>query len=125
MTSTAIASFVVEDWDQQSSEAAEGTEFSRTLLRKTFIGGVEGTSTVEMLSAVNKKASAYVAFERLSVSVDGLKGGFVLHHSAGENGHHLIVLPGSGHGELTGITGTALITQDEKGNHTFALTYDL
>jgi len=53
------------------------------------------------------------------------KGGFALHHSAGENGHHLIVLPGSGHGELAGITGTAEIVQDDEGNHTFTLTYEL
>ncbi|WP_410659885.1 DUF3224 domain-containing protein [Amycolatopsis sp. lyj-112] len=125
MTNTATASFTVDGWDPQSTEKAEDTEFSRVRLNKTFIGGVEGASTVEMLTAVNKTSSAYVAFERLSVSVDGRKGGFVLHHSAGENGHHLIVLPGSGHGELSGITGTALITQDDKGNHTFSLTYEL
>lgn len=125
MTNTATASFTVNGWDPQSTEKAEDTEFSRVLLTKTFTGDVEGTSAVEMLTAVNGTSSAYVAFERLSVSVDGRKGGFVLHHSAGENGHHLIVLPGSGHGDLAGITGTATIVQDDKGNHTFTLTYDL
>ncbi|KZB83745.1 DUF3224 domain-containing protein [Amycolatopsis regifaucium] len=125
MNNTATASFTVDGWDPQSTEKAEGTEFSRVLLGKTFTGGVEGTSTVEMLTAVNETSSAYVAFERLAVSVDGRKGGFVLHHSAGESGHHLIVLPGSGHGELSGITGTATITQDDEGNHTLTLNYEL
>jgi hypothetical protein len=125
MTTIATASFTVDGWDPQATDKAEGTEFSRVVLGKTFTGDVEGSSTVEMLTAVNETSSAYVAFERLSVSVDGRKGGFILHHSAGENGHHLIVLPGSGHGELSGITGTATITQDGEGNHTFTLTYEL
>ncbi|MFJ8915887.1 DUF3224 domain-containing protein [Amycolatopsis sp. NPDC102389] len=125
MTNTATASFTVDGWDPQATEKAEATEFSRVRLTKTFTGDVEGTSAVEMLTAVNETSSAYVAFERLAVSVDGRKGGFVLHHSAGENGHHLIVLPGSGHGELAGITGTATITQDDAGDHTFTLTYEL
>ncbi|OKJ92474.1 DUF3224 domain-containing protein [Amycolatopsis sp. CB00013] len=125
MTNSATASFTVDGWDPQAVEKAEGTEFSRVLLTKTFTGDVEGTSAVEMLTAVNETSSAYVAFERLAVSVGGRKGGFVLHHSAGDNGHHLIVLPGSGHGELTGITGTAEIVQDDEGNHTFTLTYEL
>ncbi|MFE5565119.1 DUF3224 domain-containing protein [Amycolatopsis japonica] len=125
MTNSATASFTVDGWDPQAAEKAEGTEFSRVLLTKTFTGDVEGTSAVEMLTAVNETSSAYVAFERLAVSVGGRKGGFVLHHSAGDNGHHLIVLPGSGHGELTGITGTAAIVQDDEGNHTFTLTYEL
>ncbi|MFD5247216.1 DUF3224 domain-containing protein [Amycolatopsis sp. NPDC058340] len=125
MTNTATASFTVDGWDPKATEKAEGTEFSRVLLTKTFTGDVEGTSAVEMLTAVNETSSAYVAFERLAVTVDGRKGGFVLHHSAGENGHHLIVLPGSGHGELAGITGTAGIVKDDDGNHTFTLTYEL
>ncbi|ANN21636.1 hypothetical protein SD37_08520 [Amycolatopsis orientalis] len=125
MTNIATASFTVDGWDPQATEKAENTEFSRVLLTKTFTGGVEGTSAVEMLTAVSGTSRAYVAFERLAVSVDGRKGGFVLHHSAGEDGHRLIVLPGSGHGELSGITGTATITQDDEGNHTFALTYEL
>ncbi|EMD22668.1 DUF3224 domain-containing protein [Amycolatopsis azurea] len=125
MTNIATASFTVDGWDPQATEKPESTEFSRVLLTKTFTGAVEGTSAVEMLTAVNETSSAYVAFERLAVSVDGRKGGFVLHHSAGENGHHLIVLPGSGHGELAGITGAAEIVQDDEGNHTFTLTYEL
>ncbi|HET6286614.1 MAG TPA: DUF3224 domain-containing protein [Amycolatopsis sp.] len=125
MTNTATASFTVDGWEPQAADKSEDTEISRVLLTKTFTGDVEGTSAVEMLTAVNRTSSAYVAFERLAVTVDGRKGGFVLQHSAGENGHHLIVLPGSGRGELAGITGTAEIVKDGEGNHTFTLTYEL
>jgi uncharacterized protein DUF3224 len=125
MTSTATASFVLDKWEPQATEETAGTEFARVAIAKTFTGGVEGTSTVEMLTASNATSRAYVAFERLDVSVDGRKGAFVLHHSADDSGLTLKILTGSGSGELTGISGTASIDMDAEENHTFTLTYEL
>jgi hypothetical protein len=125
MTSTATASFVLDQWEPQATDEAAGTEFARVALAKTFTGAVEGTSTVEMLTASNATSRAYVAFERLDVSVDGRKGAFVLHHSADDTGLTLKILTGSGSGELTGISGTASIAIDEDENHTFTLAYEL
>ena len=85
MTSTATASFVLDEWEPQATDEAAGTEFARVAIAKTFTGAVEGTSTVEMLTASNATSRAYVAFERLAVSVDGRKGAFVLHHSADDS----------------------------------------
>ncbi|MFC4083901.1 DUF3224 domain-containing protein [Amycolatopsis samaneae] len=124
MTSTATASFVLDKWEPQAEEETAGTRFARVVIAKTFTGDVEGTSTVEMLTAVNETSRAYVAFERFAGAVDGREGAFVLHHSAGDHGLDLRILPGSGTGDLTGITGTATITQDAEGNHTFTLTYE-
>ncbi|QKV78867.1 DUF3224 domain-containing protein [Amycolatopsis sp. Hca4] len=125
MTSTATASFVVDTWEPQATDEAAGTEFARVAIAKTFTGAVEGTSTVELLSASNATSRAYVAFERLAVSVDGRKGGFVLHHTADDSGLTLKILAGSGFGELAGITGTANIGIDEAKNHHFTLSYTL
>jgi len=125
MTSTATASFVLDKWEPQATDEAGGTEFARVAIAKTFTGAVEGTSPVEMLSASNATSRAYVAFERLEVSVDGRKGGFVLHHSADDAGLALKILTGSGFGELAGIAGTASIEIDEEKNHLFTLTYTL
>ncbi|WP_086853659.1 DUF3224 domain-containing protein [Amycolatopsis kentuckyensis] len=125
MTSTATASFVLDKWEPQATDETGGTEFARVAIGKTFTGAVEGTSTVEMLTASNATSRAYVAFERLEVSVDGRKGGFVLHHSADDAGLALKILTGSGFGELAGIAGTASIEIDEEKNHLFTLTYTL
>ena len=125
MTSTATASFVLDKWEPQATDEAGGTEFARVAIAKTFTGAVEGTSTVEMLTASNATSRAYVAFERLAVSVDGRKGGFVLHHTADDSGLTLKILTGSGFGELAGISGTANIEMDAEQNHTLVLTYDL
>jgi hypothetical protein len=125
MTSTATASFVLDKWEPQATDEAGGTEFARVAIAKTFAGAVEGTSTVEMLTASNATSRAYVAFERLEVSVDGRKGGFVLHHTADDAGLTLKILTGSGFGELAGISGTANIEMDAEKNHTLVLSYDL
>ncbi|MBE1501862.1 hypothetical protein H4696_008962 [Amycolatopsis lexingtonensis] len=125
MTSTATASFVLDKWEPQATDEAGGTEFARVAIAKTFTGAVEGTSTVEMLSASNATSRAYVAFERLAVTVDGREGGFVLHHTADDSGLTLKILAGSGFGELTGISGSANIEMDAEQNHTFTLTYEL
>lgn len=125
MTSSATASFVLDKWEPQATDEAGGSEFARVAIAKTFTGAVEGTSTVEMLTASNATSRAYVAFERLEVSVDGRKGGFVLHHSADDTGLTLKILTGSGFGDLAGISGTASIEIDEEKNHRFTLTYRL
>jgi uncharacterized protein DUF3224 len=124
MTSIATASFVLDKWEPQATDEAAGTEFARVLIAKTFTGAVEGTSTVELLTASNATSRAYVGFERLDVSVDGRKGAFVLHHSADDTGQTLKILTGSGSGELTGIAGTANIEIDGE-DHTLTLTYEL
>lgn len=123
MTSTATASFTVDQWEPQATDEFAGTEFGRVAIAKTFTGAVEGASTVELLTANNATSRAYVGFERLEVSVDGRKGSFVLHHTADEeSGMTVTILPGSGTGELTGITGKADIEIDGE-DHRLTLTY--
>ncbi|WP_290057097.1 DUF3224 domain-containing protein [Amycolatopsis solani] len=125
MTSSATASFTVDEWEPQATDQFAGTELARVAIAKTFTGAVEGTSKVELLTANNATSRAYVGFERLEVAVDGRKGSFVLHHTAGEeSGMTVTILPGSGAGELTGITGTALIEIDGD-DHRLTLTYEL
>ncbi|HET6708013.1 DUF3224 domain-containing protein [Amycolatopsis sp.] len=125
MTSTAAASFTVDKWEPQATDEFAGTELARVMIAKTFTGAVEGTSNVELLTANNATSRAYVGFERLEVAVDGRKGGFVLHHTADEeSGMTVTILPGSGTGELTGITGKADIEIDGD-DHRLTLTYTL
>ncbi|MFI6028607.1 DUF3224 domain-containing protein [Amycolatopsis magusensis] len=119
------AAFTVDTWEPSSLDEAEGAELGQVRLSKTFTGAVAGTSSVTMLSAISGSAQAYVAFERLDVSIDGRKGGFVLQHAAFDDSFELKILPGSGVGELAGITGSAMITKHEDGSHTLDLDYEL
>jgi hypothetical protein len=121
---TATAAFTLDKWEPQSTDETAGVEFSRVIIAKTFTGEIEGTSTVEMLTAGNEISRAYVAFERFDVALQGHRGTFVLHHSASDAGANWRILTGSGTGELTGISGVAEIVNDD-GDHTLTLVYEI
>jgi hypothetical protein len=107
-----------------------GVKYARTHIDKTFRGDIEAQSTVEMLSASAEDGGAgYVALERIEGSVHGRSGSFALVHigtMTGE-GHWAKwpVVPGSGTGELAGISGEARIEIDAAGAHTLFLDYEL
>mgnify|MGYP003872778423 CR=1 FL=1 len=97
-------------------------------INKTFSGDIEGTSTGEMLSARTavEGSAGYVAIEQFTGSVHGKSGSFVLQHfgiMAGGNDRLILeVVPNSGTGDLTGLSGTMTIDMSGDG-HQYALEY--
>lgn len=96
---------------------------------KQFHGALEATSKGEMLSAGSpSKDGGYVAIEKVTGKLDGRSGSFVLQHNAtmesGKPSLNIIVVPGSGTGELSGITGKMDI-QIEAGKHSYVFDYTL
>ncbi len=128
MKRKATATFVLDSFDHAPYDEAEGAVLGKARITKTFTGEVEGTSGVEMLGCHNADGpAAYVALERLQVRLHGRAGTFVLQHWAGTGvdgapGMHLTVVPGTGTGELAGITGSAAIRVAD-GVHTFEIEY--
>lgn len=123
------STFKITRWDQTVYDEAE-PQLARVLVDKAYSGVMEGTSTAELTTCQPSEGSAgYVGTERFVGTVDGKSGTFVLQHGAVMSadgaefwGH---VVPGSGTGELAGISGTArleheLITLDHElltGDH--------
>lgn len=102
---------------------------ARFSIDKQFHGDLEAASKGEMLSAGNPAISGgYVAIEKVTGTLDGCAGSFVLQHNATmENGKpqmNIIVVPGSGTGELTGIAGKMDIII-ETGKHSYVFEYTL
>lgn len=130
MTIRATSGFEITGWDENTVSDSDGTRIFRTSITKTFTGDLVGTSTGEMTMAVTEAgAAAYVGFERITAELAGQSGSFVLHHnatgdSAGGSGSWTI-LPNSGAGKLTGISGQAEITRHADGSHTFVLDYEI
>jgi hypothetical protein len=118
------AAFIVDNWEPQVTDETAGVEFGQVAIAKTFTGEVEGTSSVETLTAGTETSRAYVAFEGLDVAFHGGEGTFVLHHTASDAGMTLRILNGSGACELAGISGAAEIVNDD-GAHAFIFTYEL
>lgn len=75
------------------------------------------------------QGAGYVALECIEGSLQGRTGSFALVHIgtlAGETPWaRWLVVPGSGSGELSGISGEARIEIDPQGAHTLVLDYQL
>ncbi|NBW08973.1 MAG: DUF3224 domain-containing protein [Caulobacteraceae bacterium] len=101
----------------------------RMTLSKTFHGGLSGTGVGEMLATMaGGNSGAYVAMERVTGTLDGREGSFALVHRGlmdqGAQDLLITVVPGSGTGALTGITGVFHLTI-EGGEHRYDLEYSL
>jgi hypothetical protein len=126
---TTTGRFDLTSWDEEVIDDAEGAKLVRARNTKSFQGGVTGTSAAELLQALaGEGAAVYVAIERVDAAVDGRKGTFVLRHSAlmadGDGDMRVDVVPHSGTGELTGLTGTLTIEMVD-GEHTYTFDYAL
>jgi hypothetical protein len=107
---------------------AEG--IARFSIDKEIHGDLEATTKGEMFSAGDPEAgvAGYVAIEVVTGTLAGKHGSFALQHSATmePSGRKMtvIVVPGSGTGELKGISGTFDI-QIADGKHSYDLEYNL
>src|SRR4029077_16791107 len=107
-----------------------GSSLARLSIDKQFRGDLEGTSKGEMLSAGTqvKGSAGYVAQERVTGTLGGRRGSFVLQHTGvmnrGAPGLTITVVPDSGTADLTGLSGTMTIII-EAGKHSYEFDYDI
>lgn len=98
---------------------------------KQIHGDLEATTKGEMLASGDPKSgnAGYVAIERVTGSLNGKSGSFALMHfgtmTAKLPEMKVIVVPDSGTGDLTGISGTFDIVIDSAGKHSYILDYAL
>ena len=117
---TITARFEITGWDETTyDEPAEGPKLTRATVRKRFTGDLDGTSVTELLTAQGEGGRGYVASERITGTIDGRTGTFVLQHGgidgAGETTTFGTIVAGSGTGGLAGIAGTSRYVHDESG----------
>ena len=128
----ATGPFDVKLTPQATDTPAEGSPLSRLALDKQFHGDLEATSKGEMLTAGSttiKNSAGYVAVERVTGTLHGRQGTFALQHSGvmtrGEGKLTITVVPDSGTGELTGLSGSMSIdVTGGKHSYTFEYTID-
>jgi hypothetical protein len=130
MPSHAAGTFEVKLLPQPLANADAGPLMGRLSINKTFSGDLQATSQGEMLSAGTavKGSAGYVAMECVTGTLQGRSGSFVLQHSGtmnrGASQLTVNVVPDSGTGELTGISGT-LSLQVADGKHSYAMDYEI
>jgi uncharacterized protein DUF3224 len=124
---TARGTFTV-DVHPLAPAPAEG--LGRFSINKQIHGDLEATTIGEMFTGGNPKqgTAGYVAIEVVAGTLAGKQGGFALQHFATMDASgpkmQVIVVPGSGTGDLIGIAGTFTI-RIEAGQHSYDLDYTL
>lgn len=115
---------------QATAPGLEQAELGRMTIDKQFHGDLEATSLGEMLSAMGRVqgSAGYVAIERVTGSLHGKRGSFVLQHRGvmdrGVAQLAVTVVPDSGTDALTGLTGSMEI-RIEEGKHYYLFDYTL
>jgi len=131
VTTHAGGTFDVKLTPEVLADKAADKSLARMSIDKQFHGDLEATSKGEMLSAVTtvKGSAGYVAMERVTGTLHGRKGSFVLQHSATMTRAapqlSIIVVPDSGAEELTGLTGAMMINMAPGGQHAYDFEYTL
>lgn len=116
---------------QPADDFADGAIVGRRTIDKTFHGDLDATSKGQMLSAAGsvKGSAGYVAIERVTGTLGGRRGSFILQHDAtmdrGTPQLLVKVVPDSGTDELTGLRGTMSIDIAPGGAHSYTFEYTI
>lgn len=126
----ANGTFVVKLSPQPSDDYFDNPQLNRLTIDKEFSGNLSGSSKGQMMSAVGtvKGSAGYVAIEKVSGTLGGKAGSFVLQHSSTMNRgvpqQSITVVPDSGTDELTGLSGGMTISIVD-GQHRYDFAYTL
>lgn len=126
----AHGTFDVKLAPQTPSDASEGA-VGRMTLDKQFHGDLIASSKGEMLAIMSgsiKESAGYVAMEKVTGALQGRAGSFALQHSGtmnrGVQSLTITVVPDTGTGQLTGLSGSMTITITD-GKHFYNFDYTL
>lgn len=129
MISKAVGMFTVKLELQPASTQADVAVIGRRTLDKQFDGDLEASSTGEMLSVMTavEGSMAYVALEKVTGTLVGKQGSFVLQHASqmirGKPFQSIHVVPDSGTNELLGLQGEMQI-EIHDGQHFYNFEYN-
>ena len=122
--------FKVKLAPQPAAPGIEAANLGRMTIDKQFQGDLAASSLGEMLSAMGQVqgSAGYVAIERVTGSLHGKRGSFVLQHHGIMNRAvpqmSVMVVPDSGTDQLTGLRGAMQILIED-GRHSYVFEYDL
>jgi hypothetical protein len=117
---------LVPQTDDKNGDAALG----RMTIDKQLHGDLEGTSKGQMLTGMTdvKGSAGYVAIEKVSGTLKGRTGTFILQHTGTMNrgvpNLAITVVPDSGTGQLAGLAGNFKVIIAE-GKHSYEFEYTL
>jgi len=131
-TGSAMSSTIKGPFDVKMTPQGAATDpVGRFTLDKVYHGDLEATALGDMLAfgTAVKGSAGYVAIEKVTGTLAGRSGTFALQHwgvmDKGTPELRITVVPDSGTGDLTGLTGTMTIDIQPGGKHFYGFTYTL
>lgn len=132
MTAQATGRFEMTSWDENPFEEMEGgRKLTRAHVSNAFSGDIEGESKLEYLMAYSDEDTAFfVGMERIDGRLGDRAGSFVLQQTGtyrdGTVNASWFVVPGSGTGELSELTGEGgfIWAGHEQKSTEYVLDYD-
>jgi hypothetical protein len=126
----AVGTFEVKMAPKGEPQTADGLTLNRFINEKRFAGDLIATSRGEMLTATTpvENSAGYVLIERVTGTLQGRRGSFVLQHSStvarGAQRQSIVVVPDSGAGDLMGLSGEMTV-KVSLGQHAYTFRYSL
>jgi hypothetical protein len=130
MREHAKATFTLSSWDEKPYNEMQGEpKLTRVSVTKSYQGEIVGEGKLEYLMMYRDDGSAsFIGLERVVGSVGGRSGSFVLQHSGTFKGGiatvTLLVVPGSGTGDLRGLRGNGGFAVGHQPPYSMTLDYD-
>lgn len=131
MRKHATTTFTLDSWDEKNYDEKEGApRLARVTSTKSYKGDIEGQGKLEyLMTYLPDGTAAYIGFERITGTIDGRSGSFVLQHTGKfENGEArtiLSIVSNSGTGDLHGISGEGAFNVRHDPPYTMTLDYNL
>lgn len=99
-------------WHDKPAADAPGSKLYRVEMTHLYTGVIEGQGTIQYLFANNNQnQGGFVALEKITGQVEGRSGSFVFQHTgtfgSGATLITMTVVPGTGTGDLSGLSGQA------------------
>jgi Protein of unknown function (DUF3224) len=131
MTTHADGTFKVENWQEEEFGQFGGDRrLARASVTQAISGDLDGTGSVEWLLCYRPDRTAdFVGLQHVDGRLGGRAGSFVMRVSGTFDGEEakgeLSVVPGSGTGDLDGITGRGEFSAPKGPEARVSLDYDL
>jgi len=131
MTQRGEASFRVTSWDEKPRvESEDGTKLTQAHVTQSYQGIIEGNGSVDYLMFHRVDGTAnFIGFERITGSVAGRSGSFVVQHEGKYEGglaqSRWFVVEGSGTGPLGRLHGRGSYSVGHAGEASVQFEFDL
>ena len=115
MTRTLVTKLEIKSWDEKPyREYDDGRKFTRAEVSLGPADGIDNATFDAVMFYRADGTSIYVSLMSITATLDGRSGSFVLRGTGGYDGTAAVsestVVPGTGTGELSRLTGTATST---------------